>query len=108
MQEMLEEFTQNKLNLTSEICEVRKNLKLTDEHLKNTQIENESLNRQINRLTEENDSLLRDIDCMEEKLEQVSFQKHKSIFTRSFWLKLNFLYYRLVLSVRNKKHILSF
>lgn len=79
MKEMLEEFTNNKLELTSEISELRKkNKTLVEEQLslkkeKETfAIENEALQRQVNRLTEDNESLLEDMNRMDDQLNQVN------------------------------------
>ncbi|XP_055903770.1 GRIP and coiled-coil domain-containing protein 2 [Eupeodes corollae] len=79
MKEMLEEFTNNKLELTSEISELRgQNKALVEEQMSSRNdkdqltIENEALRRQVNRLTEDNESLLTDINQMDEQLNQVN------------------------------------
>ncbi|XP_055847360.1 GRIP and coiled-coil domain-containing protein 2 isoform X2 [Episyrphus balteatus] len=79
MKEMLEQFTQNKLELASEISELRgRNKSLIEEHTSVRKekemlaIENEALRRQVNRLTEDNESLLEDINRMDEQLNQVN------------------------------------
>lgn len=82
MQELVDSLTQNKLSSATAISELQsKVLKLesaikvlTEENVKYSQyeIENESLKRQIKRLTDENDEVLRDFESMEKKFENVS------------------------------------
>ncbi|TMW46238.1 hypothetical protein DOY81_008677 [Sarcophaga bullata] len=72
MKEMLEVYTENKLQLTTQVTELQKQRKLDQENLDKLTIENESLKRQLQRLTEDNESLLTDIENMESQLKQVS------------------------------------
>lgn len=82
MQELVDSLTQNKLNSTTTINELQnKILKLesalkllNEENCKYSQydIENESLKRQIKRLAEENDEVLKDFETLEKKFEDVS------------------------------------
>ena len=72
MKEMLEVYTENKLQLTTQVAELQKQRKLDQENLDKLAIENESLKRQLQRLTEDNESLLTDIENMESQLKQVS------------------------------------
>ncbi|XP_013112832.2 GRIP and coiled-coil domain-containing protein 2 [Stomoxys calcitrans] len=72
MKEMLEAYTEHKLQLSTQISDLEKRRKLEGEQLDKLSIENESLKRQISRLTQDNDSLLTDIENMEGQLKQVS------------------------------------
>ncbi|XP_005185924.2 GRIP and coiled-coil domain-containing protein 2 [Musca domestica] len=72
MKEMLEAYTEYKLQLTTQLSELEKRRKHDTEQLEKLSIENESLKRQLDRLNEDNDSLLRDIENMECQLQQVS------------------------------------
>ncbi|XP_061389499.1 GRIP and coiled-coil domain-containing protein 2 [Musca vetustissima] len=72
MKEMLEAYTEHKLQLTTQLSELEKRRKQDNEQLEKLSIENESLKRQISRLNDDNDSLLRDIENMECQLQQVS------------------------------------
>ncbi|XP_075145963.1 GRIP and coiled-coil domain containing 185 kDa isoform X2 [Haematobia irritans] len=72
MKEMLEAYTEHKLQQTTQISDLEKRRKLDSEQLEKLSIENESLKRQLNRLTQDNDSLLTDIENMEGQLKQVS------------------------------------
>lgn len=72
MKEMLEAYTENKLQLTTQVAELQKQRKFDTENLEKFSIENESLKRQLQRLTEDNESLLTDIENMEQQLQQVS------------------------------------
>ncbi|XP_046804900.1 GRIP and coiled-coil domain-containing protein 2 isoform X2 [Lucilia cuprina] len=72
MKEMLEAYTENKLQLTTQVVELQKQRKLDAENLEKFSIENESLKRQLQRLTDDNESLLTDIENMEAQLKQVS------------------------------------
>ncbi|XP_073843332.1 GRIP and coiled-coil domain containing 185 kDa [Musca autumnalis] len=72
MKEMLEAYTEHKLQLTTQLSELEKRRKLETEQLEKLTIENESLKRQLSRLNDDNDSLLRDIENMECQLQQVS------------------------------------
>ncbi|XP_039951892.1 GRIP and coiled-coil domain-containing protein 2 [Bactrocera tryoni] len=72
MKETLEQFTEQKLKLTSELCDLQKKSTADEEVVTKLRIENESLQRQLNRLNEDNESLLKDIDRMEDQLKQVN------------------------------------
>lgn len=72
MKEMLEAYTEHKLQLTTQVSELEKQRKIDREKIEKLNIENESLKRQLDRLTEDNDSLLIDIENMEKQLQQVS------------------------------------
>lgn len=82
MQELVDSLTQNKLNSTTiinelqnKICNLESAIKvLTEENAKyaQTDIANESLKRQIKRLTTENDEILKDFETLEKKFENVS------------------------------------
>lgn len=69
---MLEVYTENKLELTTQVSEHQKQRKVNQENLEKLSIENESLKRQLQRLTDDNESLLTDIENMESQLKQVS------------------------------------
>lgn len=71
MKEMVEEFTQNKLQLATQLETLRNKSRTDDEMLEQLKIENESLKRQLDRLNDDNEALLKDIDQMEEQLKQV-------------------------------------
>ncbi|XP_022213374.2 GRIP and coiled-coil domain-containing protein 2 [Drosophila obscura] len=72
MQEMLQDFTDKNLILTEQVNSL--NLKTRDdaERLSQLEIENESLRRQLGRLSDENDDLLGDVDRMEKAMQQVN------------------------------------
>ncbi|XP_037948584.1 GRIP and coiled-coil domain-containing protein 2 [Teleopsis dalmanni] len=72
MKEMLEEFTTNKLELTSKVAELQQNLNIKENIINELNIENESVKRQLDRMMDENESLLKDIDQMESNLKQVN------------------------------------
>uniref|UniRef100_A0A034V9Q6 GRIP and coiled-coil domain-containing protein 2 n=1 Tax=Bactrocera dorsalis TaxID=27457 RepID=A0A034V9Q6_BACDO len=72
MKETLEQFTEQKLKLTSELCDLQKKCTADEEVVTKLRIENESLQRQLNRLNDDNESLLKDIDRMEDQLKQVN------------------------------------
>lgn len=71
MKEMLEQFTENKLQMSNQLAELQAKQKSSEQSKNNLSIENESLKRQLARLTEDNDGLLADIDRMENQLKQV-------------------------------------
>ena len=75
MKEMLEQFTENKLQLTNQLSELQKQNKSEHESAAALTIENESLKRQMQRLSDDNETLLADIDRMENQLQQVSPRK---------------------------------
>lgn len=72
MKETLEQFTEQKLKLTSELCDLQKKSTADEEVVNKLRIENESLQRQLNRLNDDNETLLKDIDRMEDQLKQVN------------------------------------
>lgn len=72
MKETLEQFTEQKLKLTSELSDLQKKSKADEEVVTKLRIEKESMQRQLNRLNDDNESLLKEIDRMEDQLKQVS------------------------------------
>ncbi|GAB0088922.1 hypothetical protein DMENIID0001_033860 [Sergentomyia squamirostris] len=83
MQEVVDSLTENKLSCTMKITELNGVIKSLEVKLKETtvnrektlealSIENEAFKRQINRLTDENDSLAADVTSMDVKLKEVS------------------------------------
>ncbi|XP_067640692.1 GRIP and coiled-coil domain-containing protein 2 isoform X2 [Eurosta solidaginis] len=84
MKETLEQFTKQKLKLTNEFSDLQKKNKVDGEALTKLRIENESLERQLNRVNNDNETLLKDIDRMEDQLKQVNIlgleqKKHLSL-----------------------------
>lgn len=82
MKETLEQFTEQKLKLTSELCDLQKKSTADEEVVNKLRIENESLQRQLNRLNDDNESLLKDIDRMEDQLKQVGWSKLLKSYTK--------------------------
>ncbi|EDW84556.1 uncharacterized protein Dwil_GK13075 [Drosophila willistoni] len=72
MQEMIQDFTDKNLILTEQVQGLKRQTKNDAERLSHLEIENESLKRQLNRLTEENDGLLADVERMELAMQQVN------------------------------------
>lgn len=82
MQELVDSLTENKLTSTIQISDLQSQLTRLQNEIKiskdkissfsETLIENESLNRQIKRLTDENEDLISDMSKMEEKLDIVN------------------------------------
>ncbi|KAH8243397.1 hypothetical protein KR032_007222, partial [Drosophila birchii] len=72
MQEMVQEFTEKNLILTEQVNTLKRKTKEDSDRLEQFEIENESLKRQLGRLSDENDDLLADVDRMEKAMEQVN------------------------------------
>ncbi|XP_068152592.1 GRIP and coiled-coil domain-containing protein 2 [Drosophila tropicalis] len=72
MQEMVQDFTDKNVILTEQVQALKRQTKTDAERLSHLEIENESLKRQLNRLTEENDGLLADVERMELAMQQVN------------------------------------
>ncbi|XP_034485969.1 GRIP and coiled-coil domain-containing protein 2 isoform X2 [Drosophila innubila] len=72
MQEMLQEFTDKNLLLTEQVNSLQRRTKEDADRLEQFEIENESLKRQIGRLSDENDDLLADVERMEQAMHQVN------------------------------------
>lgn len=89
MKEIVDNLTENKLSLTTEISDlktwklnIQKEIDEKESKLIELQIENESLNRQVKRLIDENENLLTNLDDMEKKFDQVnkfSIQQQKDL-----------------------------
>lgn len=72
MQEMVSSLTENKLRATTRIDELENSLTKVRQQLEHSEsavIENESLKRQIKRLTDENDGLLSDMQLLEKQIQ---------------------------------------
>lgn len=72
MQEMLQDFTDKNLKLTEQVNSLQRKTKEDNERLSQFEIENESLRRQLGRLSDENDDLLADVERMERAMQQVN------------------------------------
>ncbi|XP_030559712.1 GRIP and coiled-coil domain-containing protein 2 [Drosophila novamexicana] len=72
MQEMLQDFTDKNLILTEQLSTLQRRVKEDTDRLEQYEIENESLKRQLGRLSDENDDLLADIERMEQAMQQVN------------------------------------
>ncbi|TDG46880.1 hypothetical protein AWZ03_006764 [Drosophila navojoa] len=72
MQEMLQDFTDKNLILTEQLSSLQRKTKEDADRLQQYEIENESLKRQLGRLSDENDGLLADIERMEQAMQQVN------------------------------------
>ncbi|KRG00826.1 GRIP and coiled-coil domain-containing protein 2 isoform X1 [Drosophila mojavensis] len=72
MQEMLQDFTDKNLILTEQLSSLHRKTKEDADRLQQYEIENESLKRQLGRLSDENDGLLADIERMEQAMQQVN------------------------------------
>lgn len=72
MQEMLQDFTDKNLILTEQVNSLQCRTKEDNERLSQFEIENESLRRQLGRLSDENDDLLADVERMEQAMQQVN------------------------------------
>lgn len=72
MQEMLQDFTDKNLILTEQVNSLQRRTKEDNERLSQFEIENESLRRQLGRLSDENDDLLADVERMEQAMQQVN------------------------------------
>lgn len=72
MQEMLQDFTDKNLKLTEQVNSLERRTKEDSERLSQFEIENESLRRQLGRLSDENDDLLADVERMEQAMQQVN------------------------------------
>ncbi|XP_064549207.1 GRIP and coiled-coil domain-containing protein 2 [Drosophila montana] len=72
MQEMLQDFTDKNLILTEQLNTLQRRAKEDTDRLEQYEIENESLKRQLGRLSDENDDLLADIERMEQAMQQVN------------------------------------
>ncbi|XP_062121665.1 GRIP and coiled-coil domain-containing protein 2 [Drosophila sulfurigaster albostrigata] len=72
MQEMLQDFTDKNLVLMEQLNSLQRRTKEDAERLEMFQIENESLKRQLGRLSDENDNLLADVERMEQAMHQVN------------------------------------
>lgn len=82
MQELVDSLTEHKLSSTIQISDLQSQLTHLQNEIKISKdkissfseilIENESLNRQIKRLTDENEDLITDMSKMEEKLDTVN------------------------------------
>ncbi|EDV94967.1 GRIP and coiled-coil domain-containing protein 2 [Drosophila grimshawi] len=72
MQEMLQDFTDKNLILTEQLSSLQRSTKEDADRLQQFEIENESLKRQLGRLSDENDDLLADIERMEQAMHQVN------------------------------------
>lgn len=82
MQELVDSLTEHKLTSTIQISDLQSQLTRLQNEIKISKdkisgmseilIENESLNRQIKRLTDENEDLITDMSKMEEKLDTVN------------------------------------
>ncbi|XP_017111194.1 GRIP and coiled-coil domain-containing protein 2 [Drosophila elegans] len=72
MQEMVQDFTDKNLILTEQVNTLKQKTKEDADRLAQFEIENESLKRQLGRLSDENDDLLADVDRMEKAMQQVN------------------------------------
>lgn len=72
MQEMVQDFTDKNLILTEEVNNLKRKTKEDADRLTQFEIENESLKRQLGRLSDENDALLANVDRMEKAMQQVN------------------------------------
>jgi len=72
MQEMVQDFTDKNLILTEQVNTLKRKTKEDADRLAQFEIENESLKRQLGRLSDENDVLLADVDRMEKAMQQVN------------------------------------
>ncbi|XP_017007525.3 GRIP and coiled-coil domain-containing protein 2 [Drosophila takahashii] len=72
MQEMVQDFTDKNLILTEQVNALKRRTKEDADRLAQFEIENESLKRQLGRLSDENDVLLADVDRMEKAMQQVN------------------------------------
>ncbi|ALC47681.1 CG3532 [Drosophila busckii] len=72
MQEMLQDFTDKNLLLTEQVSNLNRKTKEDAERQQQLEIENESLKRQLGRLSDENDELLADVERMETVMQQVN------------------------------------
>ncbi|EDV49435.1 GRIP and coiled-coil domain-containing protein 2 isoform X2 [Drosophila erecta] len=72
MQEMVQDFTDKNLILTEQVNTLKRKTKEDADRLTQFEIENESLKRQLGRLSDENDALLADVDRMEKAMQQVN------------------------------------
>ncbi|KAH8369449.1 hypothetical protein KR009_011242, partial [Drosophila setifemur] len=72
MQEMVQDFTDKNLILTEQVNTLKRRTKEDADRLGQLDIENESLKRQLGRLSDENDVLLADVDRMEKAMQQVN------------------------------------
>nr|XP_017007525.2 GRIP and coiled-coil domain-containing protein 2 [Drosophila takahashii] len=72
MQEMVQDFTDKNLILTEQVNSLKRKTKEDADRLAQFEIENESLKRQLGRLSDENDVLLADVDRMEKAMQQVN------------------------------------
>lgn len=86
MQEMLSALTDQKLQMVTENDGLRKSVNILENKLKDREMEkldlstkyqtldkeNQSLNRQVNRLSEENDQLITHLDTLEKQIEELN------------------------------------
>ncbi|KAH8360240.1 hypothetical protein KR093_011459, partial [Drosophila rubida] len=72
MQEMLQDLTEKNLQLMEQLNSLQRKTKDDAERLGMFEIENESLKRQLGRLSDENDDLLADVERMEQAMHQVN------------------------------------
>lgn len=68
MQEIVDALTEQKLHMTVHVQELQDKCNATNSRCENLDIENESLQRQLKRITDENDDLITDVNTMEQKL----------------------------------------
>ncbi|KAH8280151.1 hypothetical protein KR018_011266, partial [Drosophila ironensis] len=77
MQEMLQDFTDKNMILTEQLNSLKQKAREEAERTGQLAIENESLKRQLGRLSDENDGLLADVDRMEKAMQQVNDLGHE-------------------------------
>ncbi|XP_037892393.1 GRIP and coiled-coil domain-containing protein 2 [Glossina fuscipes] len=77
MKEMVESYTENKLQLTNQVSELQKQRRMDVEALEKLSIENECVKRQLQRLSGDNDSLLADLQRMEQHMQQINVLGHE-------------------------------
>uniref|UniRef100_A0A1B0F9V4 GRIP domain-containing protein n=1 Tax=Glossina morsitans morsitans TaxID=37546 RepID=A0A1B0F9V4_GLOMM len=77
MKEMLESYTESKLQLANQVSELQKQRRMDVEALEKLSIENECVKRQLQRLSGDNDSLLADLQRMEQHMQQINVLGHE-------------------------------
>ncbi|XP_030375001.1 GRIP and coiled-coil domain-containing protein 2 [Scaptodrosophila lebanonensis] len=72
MQEMVQDLTEKNLLQAEQLSVLQRKVKEDAERQEQLEIENESLKRQLARLSDENDDLLSDVDRLEQAMQQVN------------------------------------
>lgn len=72
MQEIVDALTEQKLLMTVQVQELQDKCNAANSRCAKMDIENESLQRQLKRITDENDDLIADVNTMEQKLSSVN------------------------------------